>query len=78
MHAFDRMNQVNPAAQGPPAIARRFEKTKSRQPGCPINWWCIAGHTPSSQFEPHQREPILDPGEVNETAMPGVRRHASA
>lgn len=73
MHALDRMNQIYPTAQSPPAISRRFQKTKSRQPGRAVNRRGIAGHAAANQFEAHQRKPVLDPGEVDEASMPGMR-----
>src|ERR1041385_6898969 len=69
--ALDRANDVDPAADRPPAVARLLHEPKALEPAALGERRGVAAEATAGQLESEQREPILEPQKTDEPAAPG-------
>src|SRR6267143_1548062 len=69
--AFDRANDVNSAADRPPALARLLHEADALEPAALGERRGVAAEATAGQLEAEQREPILEPQQTDEPAAPG-------
>src|SRR5437899_8239879 len=69
--ALDRANDVDPAADRPPALSRLLHEADALEPVALGERRGVAAEATTSQLEAEQREPILEPQQTDEPAAPG-------
>src|ERR1700682_989513 len=69
-HPLGRAQEIDSAGNGPPAIARFFEKAKALEPLFLFERRHIAIESAAGDFKPKQCEPVLKPVERDEVAVP--------
>src|SRR6266540_4685470 len=69
--ALDRANDIDAAADRPPAVARFFHEAEALEPPALGERRGIAAEATAGQLEAEQREPILEPQQTDEPAAPG-------
>src|SRR6266480_7239436 len=69
--ALDRANDVDRAADRPPAVARLLHEADALEPPPLGERRGIASEATAGQLEAEQREPILEPQQADEPAAPG-------
>src|SRR5882762_7351824 len=69
--ALDRADDVDPAADRPPPVARLLHEPDAFEPPALGERWGVAAEAAAGQLEAEQREPILEPQQTDEPAAPG-------
>src|SRR5437867_670828 len=69
--ALDRANDVDAAADRPPAVARLFHEAEALEPAPLRERRRVTAETSAGQLEPEQREPVLQPQQTDELSAPG-------
>src|SRR6266705_1633320 len=67
--AFHRANDVDAAADRPPAVARLLHEAEALEPLGKGRR--VAAEAPAVQLESEQREPVLQPQQADEPSAPG-------
>src|SRR5216684_4265128 len=68
--ALDRANDVDAAADRPPAVARLFHEAEALEPAPLRERRRVTSETSTGQLEAEQREPILQPQQTDEPSAP--------
>src|SRR5882762_10308535 len=76
--ALDRSNDVDGAADRPPAVARLLHEAEALEPPPLGERRGVAAEATACQLEAEQREPILEPQQTDEPPAPGNLRARSA
>src|ERR1044071_4394629 len=69
--ALDRANDVDPAADRPPAVARLLHEPEALEPAALGERRGVAAEANAGQLESEPREPILEPPQNDDPAAPG-------
>src|SRR5216683_5067149 len=69
--AFHRANDVDAAADRPPAVARLLHEAEALEPPPLGKRRRVAAEAPAVQLESEQREPVLEPQQADEPSAPG-------
>src|SRR6266852_4280021 len=69
--ALDRANDVDAAADRPPAVARFLHEAEALEPAPLRERRRVTAETSAGQLETEQREPILQPQQTDELSAPG-------
>src|SRR5262245_10771947 len=71
-HTLHRIEKHYTSAERPPSIAGSLHETEAFQPLLPGARWCITAHCSTGDLEAQQRQPVLQPDKVDETAVPRI------
>src|SRR6266436_10144149 len=69
--ALDRSNDVDAAADRPPAVARLLHEAEALEPPPLGKRRRVAAEAPAVQLESEQREPVLESQQAYEPSAPG-------
>src|SRR6476646_9344974 len=70
LHALHRMQKVNAAREGPPAIAQRLEECNAPDPRLLRDRRDITAHASARDLQAEQRHPIVEPRQIDELPSP--------